>query len=66
MDNSYTGKTLFDNVTYTNEDDFIVAIKNMPDETKKDIIRRIIEYSYSKNIYTIPESEFISILLRYL
>lgn len=66
MDNSFTGKTLFNNLTYTNEDDFITVIKNLPEETKKDITKRIIEYSYSQGIYTLSESEFISILLRYL
>ena len=35
-------------------------------EDKKEIIIRILEHSYSKNIYTLPESEFISILIRYL
>ena len=57
---------MFGKIQYSNEDDFLLTIQNLTEEDKKEIIIRILEHSYSKNIYTLPESEFISILIRYL
>jgi len=61
-----SNKTIFGNVQYSKEDDFLPTIQNLTEENKKEIIIRILEHSYNKNIYTLPESEFISILIRYL
>ena len=61
-----SNKTMFGKIQYSNEDDFLLTIQNLTEEDKKEIIIRILEHSYSKNIYTLPESEFISILIRYL
>ena len=61
-----SNKTIFDKIQYSNEDDFLLTIQNLTEEDKKEIVIRILEHSYSQNIYTLPESEFISILIRYL
>jgi len=59
-------KLIFNSINYTSEDDFLLTIQNLSEEQKKEIVKRILEYSYKQGTYSLVESEFISILLRYL
>jgi hypothetical protein len=59
-------KVIFSSINFTTEDDFLPTIQNLNDEQKKEIVKRILEYSYKQGIYSLTESEFISMLVRYL
>lgn len=67
MDNNQKeNKVIFDCLYYEKEDDFLITIQSLNDEQKKDLIRRIFNYSYKQGIYNLSEAEFISAFLRYL
>ena len=70
MDNTHEentpNQTIFDTINYNPNEDLSSLIQNLTDPQKKDLIRRILNYSYKQGIYSLSEAEFISVLIRYL
>jgi hypothetical protein len=70
MDNTHEEKilnqTIFETINYNPNEDLSPLISNLSDTQKKDLIRRILNYSYKQGIYSLSEAEFISVLIRYL
>jgi hypothetical protein len=70
MDNTHEeitpNQTIFDTINYNPNEDLSPLIKNLTDSQKKDLVKRILNYSYKQGIYNLSESEFISVLIRYL
>jgi hypothetical protein len=70
MDNTHEEKipnqTIFETINYNPNEDLSFLIQNLTDPQKKDLIRRILNYSYKQGIYSLSEAEFISVLIRYL
>jgi len=70
MDNTHeentSNQTIFDTINYNPNEDLSPLIRNLTDSQKKDLVKRILNYSYKQGIYNLSESEFISVLIRYL
>lgn len=70
MDNTHEentpNQTIFDTINYNPNEDLSPLIQNLTESQKKDLVKRILNYSYKQGIYNLSESEFISVLIRYL
>ena len=70
MDNTHEEKilnqTIFDTINYNPNEDLSQLFLNLSETQKKDLVKRILNYSYKQGIYSLLEAEFISVLIRYL
>ena len=70
MDNTHEEKilnqTIFDTINYNPNEDLSQLFSNLSEKQKKDLVKRILNYSYKQGIYSLLEAEFISAFIRYL